>query len=263
MAQQEVNFHLLLIKGVELRVRDRGRMAEFYRRMLGWEELRAEGRQLALGSEIAQLRLAEEPGAVPRRPRTTGLYHAAFLFRSRRALAEKIALLVERRWPLHGLVDHGVSEALYLSDPEGNGVELTVDKPYAEWPVRGNRLAMYTQPLSLEHFVQEGLATNPAGAEAPPIIGHLHLSVGDLEQARGFFAGKLGLKVTQDTYPGALFFAKGAYHHHFAANTWAGAGAPAPLPNATGLIGWELADGSAQDMGFQRQASAAISSASR
>jgi catechol 2,3-dioxygenase len=215
--------------------------------VLGWEEVQADKRGTLLGSSTgqAQLRLVEEPGALPRRPCTTGLYHAAFLFPNRRALAEKISLLIERRWPLHGLVDHGVSEALYLNDPEGNGVELTVDKPYAEWPFRASRLAMFSEPLSLECFVQEGLAQSAGATGTTPVIGHLHLSVGDLEKAETFLVEELGLKVTQDTFPGALFFAKGEYHHHFAANIWAGAGAPAPAPNATGLIGWEMMDGSA------------------
>jgi catechol 2,3-dioxygenase len=246
MAQQNPQFHQPLIRQVELRVRDRDRMAGFYRQVLGFEEVRAEGRQTLLGSPAgqAQVLLVEAPGARLRRPHTTGLYHAAFLFPGRRALARRVGLLLERRWPLHGLVDHGVSEALYLSDPEGNGIELAVDKPYEKWPFRGGRLAMFTEPLSPECFAQEGLAQPADRAGEAPIIGHLHLSVGDLEEARAFFVKGLGLQVTQDTYPGALFFAKGAYHHHFAANTWAGAGAPPPAPDTAGLIGWEMADGS-------------------
>jgi len=245
VAAHETQFHQPLIRQIELRVRDLARMAGFYQEVLGLEPVREEGGQTLLESPVgqAQVLLVESPGARPRRPHTTGLYHAAFLFPSRRALAGRIAFLLEKRWPLHGLVDHGVSEALYLSDPEGNGLELTADKPYEEWPFRGEKLAMFTEPLSPERYVQEGLA-GPASGEGAPLIGHLHLSVGDLEKARSFFVEGLGLQITQDTYPGALFFAKGAYHHHFAANTWAGTGAPAPGPNTVGLISWELADGS-------------------
>ncbi len=244
MTHKETNMHLPLITRIDLRVRDRARMVDFYRSILGLEIVYEDQGEMLLSSatDEAQVRLVEEPDAAIRRPHTTGLYHVAFLFPTRRALAQKISMLIEMGWPLHGLVDHGVSEALYLSDPEGNGLEFAVDRPYSAWPLQGGKVAMYTESLSVERFLQEGMSETPHPPEAPPIIGHVHLSVADLAEAEAFFVGELGLKVTQNTYPGALFFAKGAYHHHFAANTWARAKMSPSELKQTGLIGCQLAD---------------------
>lgn len=244
MTRKETNMHLPLIRRIDLRVRDRVRMVDFYRSVLGLEIAYENQGETLLSSaaDEAQVRLVEEPGAAIRRPHTTGLYHAAFLFPTRCALAQKVSLLIEMGWPLHGLVDHGVSEALYLNDPEGNGLEFAVDKPYSAWPLQGGKVAMYTESLPVERFLEEGMSETPHPPEVPPIIGHVHLSVANLVEAEAFFVGELGLTVTQSTYPGALFFAKGAYHHHFAANTWARAKMSPSKLKQTGLIGCQLVE---------------------
>ncbi len=135
--------------------------------------------------------------------------------------------LAERAWPLQGLSDHGVSESLYLADPDANGLELYADRPAAVWPRREGRPAMFTARLNVEDL----LATAPdrRAAALPPAtrLGHVHLRVRDLAAAERFYTGELPLQVTSRDFPGARFFAAGDYHHHVGANTWGVTGPPA------------------------------------
>ena len=162
-----------------------------------------------------------------------GLYHFALLLPDRRPLAGVFQRLLEAGVHFEGAADHGVSEALYFRDPEGNGLELYRDRPRGEWP---EGPLMFTAPLNLESL----LAENPRPAPLSPetLLGHLHLHVPDLEEAEAFFAGRLRMAVTLRTYPGALFFAWDGYHHHVGANTWAGKRL-AP-EGSTGLVGYAL-----------------------
>jgi catechol 2,3-dioxygenase len=148
----------------------------------------------------------------------------------------------EAGWRLSGASDHLVSEPLYLSDPEGNGIEIYRDRPEEDWPRSDGTVQMATMPLDLE-----GLLTEVAGESAAPEqisagtrIGHIHLNVADLAATESFYAGGIGLDVTVRDYPGALFLSAGGYHHHVGANTWAGEGAPPPPPDALGLDRYEL-----------------------
>jgi catechol 2,3-dioxygenase len=139
-------------------------------------------------------------------------------------------------WPLEGAADHGVSEALYLRDPEGNGIEVYRDRPDNEWPRQGERIAMVTGPLDLRALAEA--APGPAPLPAGTRLGHIHLHVADLSASGGFYRERLGLQVTQSDYPGALFLSLGGYHHHVGLNTWTSRRAP---EQATGLISfrWE------------------------
>lgn len=240
---------------VHLRVRDLERSLAFYRDLLGLRPVDREpgrARLSADGRPPALVVLEEDPGAVPRPARSTGLYHVAVLFPDRPGLARAFLRLARAGWPFHGFSDHGVSEAVYLSDPDGNGVELYADRPHEAWPRRGDgRLAMATRPLDVGALVAslgggdggEAGAAAGDGAAAPPgtCIGHIHLHVADLAAAEEFYAGALGLEVTQRDYPGALFFAAGGYHHHVGVNVWAGRGAPRPPEGAAGLLAYSLA----------------------
>jgi catechol 2,3-dioxygenase len=129
--------------------------------------------------------------------------------------------VAERRHPLEGASDHGVSEAIYLSDPEHNGLELYADRPPELWPRRGGNLAMFTAPLNFNALLAEA---KPAGYEyaAPPAlrIGHIHLRVSDLQRAEAFYCQALGFEIRQRDIPGALFMGREQYHHHIGANTW-------------------------------------------
>ena len=227
------------LTGLALRVRDRESALHFYRDVLGLQ-IEEQGNTLRLhpAGGASTLTLEVDPAA-PRRPaRSVGLYHFALLLPDRAALAALLRRLLEAGWPLDGAGDHGVSEALYLRDPEGNGIELARDRPREEWPRVREGVAMVTEPVDTKSL----LATAPAAAPLHPatILGHMHFSVHDLEVGETFYAGALGLNVTQRSYPGALFLAAGDYHHHLGLNTW-GSRRPAP-PGATGLLryGWRI-----------------------
>ncbi|GAA6754829.1 VOC family protein [Thermus thalpophilus] len=219
-----------------LRVRDLGAALGFYRDLLGLEveEDPPFFRLFPQGKGFC-LELHHDPKAPLRPYPSLGLYHFALLLPNRRALAGVCRRLLEAGAFFEGAADHGVSEALYFRDPEGNGLELYRDRPQGEWP-KGP--LMFTAPLNLERLLAENPKATPLAPET--LLGHLHLHVADLGEAETFFAGRLGMEVTLRTYPGALFFAWNGYHHHVGANTWAG---PRRAPEgATGLVGYTLLD---------------------
>jgi catechol 2,3-dioxygenase len=168
----------------------------------------------------------------------------------RRQLAMSLARLAARRWPLDGASDHLASEALYLSDPEGNGIEIYRDRPREDWPQRDGSLAMDTLPLDLENLLAElGDSTQVEPlAPAGTTMGHVHLQVSDLAQAEEFYVAVLGFEVTVRAYPGALFVSAGGYHHHLGLNTWHSAGSPPAPPGAAGLRSYEVVVPSADEL---------------
>jgi catechol 2,3-dioxygenase len=185
--------------------------------------------------------LHEQPGARPA-GRHAGLFHFALLYPSREELARAVQRLALTRTPISGASDHGVSEAIYLSDPDGNGIELYADRPRDAWPPAspGDRVGMFTRPLDLDDLLATVAGDEPPRhASAGLRMGHVHLHVGDLAAARDFYAGVLGFE-EMTTYPGALFVAAGGYHHHVGLNTWRGEGV-GPAPEGTvGLREWTI-----------------------
>jgi catechol 2,3-dioxygenase len=173
----------------------------------------------------------------------TGLFHLAVLLPSRRDLAVALRRLAEARVPLDGASDHLVSEALYLHDPDRNGIEIYRDRAREQWPHVGGSLEMATLPLDIDDILTQlppGSAKDafaPAGTQ----IGHVHLQVADLDAAEEFYSGVLGFDVTVKGYAGALFVSAGGYHHHIGLNTWQSLGAGAPPPGAIGLRSFEIA----------------------
>lgn len=229
------------IGGVRLQVADLDRSLAFYRDLLGFAELGRAGHTAALG--VADTRplvtLVERCGARPVRPHSRlGLFHFAILLPSRPALGSMLLHLNRQRVPL-GMSDHLVSEALYLSDPDGLGIEIYRDRPQAEWPRRGSDLAMATDPLDVESVLAEPGVGAWSGMPVGTTIGHMHLHVGDLARAEEFYSNVIGFDVTVRRYPGALFMSAGGYHHHLGTNTWA-RGAGAPEPDDAQLLHWEL-----------------------
>jgi catechol 2,3-dioxygenase len=232
----------LRLGAVHLTVTDLDRSVGFYQDSLGLRLQRRDEPVAALGAGDADLVvLHEEPGARPA-GRHAGLFHFALLHESREDLATALQRLALTRTAISGASDHGVSEALYLDDPDGNGIELYADRPREAWPPApaGERVGMYTRPLDMQ-----GLLGTVAGAE--PVrhaerglrMGHVHLHVGDIDAAREFYAGVLGFE-PMATYPGALFLAAGGYHHHLGVNTWRGEGV-GPAPEGTvGLREWTV-----------------------
>jgi catechol 2,3-dioxygenase len=227
---------------VRLAVADGDRVRDFYRDAVGLAELDPDDGVVRLGTDEEPIvELVPEPSGEPRPPGTSGLFHLAILVPSRPDLARALQRVAEAGWRLSGASDHLVSEALYLSDPEGNGIELYSDRPRDEWPVRGGEIQMATVPLDLDSLLgelhkEDATAAMPSGTR----IGHVHLNVGDLPAAEAFYSGALGFDVTVRGYPGALFVSAGGYHHHLGLNTWAGDGAPPPPAGSLGLRQFEI-----------------------
>jgi catechol 2,3-dioxygenase len=218
---------------VRLTVSDLDRSRVFYERAIGLRTTELEDGTLGLGvpGGPALLELRGDSSAPRLNRRAPGLYHLAILVPTRLDLAFALARLVQARWPLDGASDHMVSEALYLSDPDGNGIEIYRDRPRAEWRRDGDQLQMATLPLDLDDIVGQLHGAPELQAEVPvgTRIGHVHLQVSDLSEAEAFYHGVLGFDVMVRGYPGALFVSAGGYHHHIGLNTWHSAGsAPAP-----------------------------------
>ncbi len=231
------------IGAVDLVVRDLDRSLDFYKRTIGFSELGRAGGVAELGAgDRTLLRLRGEPEAPPRPPHTTGLFHFAILVPSRAELGRSLIRLAECGWRLTGASDHLVSEALYLNDPDGIGIEIYRDRPRDEWPRTGETVQMASLPLDLDDIAAE---RDPATALEPPVadgtvIGHVHLNVADLGSSEAFWCGEVGFDVTVRTYPGALFVSAGGYHHHLGLNTWNGTGVPSPPDGAVGLERFEV-----------------------
>ncbi len=222
---------------VHLTVRDLPRALAFYTGRLGLAVRdRADG-TARLGAGGPDLLVLRESPEAPRAPWATGLYHFAVLVPSRRDLARALAHLLDSRTPLSGAADHGVSEAVYLPDPEGNGIEVYRDRPRAEWPLADGGVRMTTDPLDVQGLLAEA-EDPPAAWNGLPTgtrIGHVHLRVARLDEAERFYVGVLGFDRMQLLNGSALFVSAGGYHHHLGLNTWAGVGAPPPPPGAAGL----------------------------
>ncbi len=228
---------------IDLAVAELDRSVSFYHNAVGLSELSREDGQVWMGAPNPDhpdeprpfLLLSEQPGG--RRLRgVSGLYHVALRVPTRRSLAQAIARLSDYEDNLQGVADHGVSEAVYLSDPDGIGIEIYRDRPRADWPHDAEgQIDMGTDPLDLD-AVMLTLGKQPEIPEHPQIeIGHVHLHVSNLQKAIDFYTGVLGFDLTQRYGPSAAFLSAGGYHHHVGVNIWAGEGAPQPPPDALGL----------------------------
>ncbi len=222
------------IAGIRLDVIDLAGMAAFYCEAIGLELLAADAHRARLGVRgRILLELAQRPGLHPRAPAGAGLFHVAFLLPSRADLGRWLAYAAALRLRLDGAADHLVSEAVYLHDPEGNGIEIYADRPRAAWRWQGGEVAMANDRLDMIGL--RALATTAwQGAPAGTTIGHVHLQVGEVAAAERFYVGQLGFDITRRA-PQALFLSTGGYHHHLAVNTWNSAGAPPRTPGQTGL----------------------------
>ena len=227
---------------VRLQVADLQRSLDYYGRLLGPEVLEEDGghaKLLAGGGTEPLVELHERPGAAPvPRGGRLGLFHFAILLPGRRHLGWFAEHLTRIDEPF-AASDHRVSEALYLWDPDGLGVEVYADRPRSSWKRQGRQLIVATDPLDLGAVIRAGGEGSWAGVPEGTRIGHLHLHVGDLERAERFYHQGLGLDKVVWSYPGALFLSAGGYHHHLAVNTWA-RGAPPPEENEARLLEWEL-----------------------
>ncbi|PZQ52490.1 MAG: glyoxalase [Rhodovulum sulfidophilum] len=219
---------------VVLTVHDLDKLSDFYQRAVGLERLSSDGESASLGAGGRQLlELRRDPAARFAGHREAGLFHTAFLLPSREDLGALLNAYAKRNARIQGASDHAVSEALYLSDPEGNGIEIYSDRPRDVWPRGAAGIEMTTEPLDLADLMRS--ATGEwNGAPAGTVVGHVHLRVGAIPEAEAFYTTGLGMDLTT-RYPGGSFYASGGYHHHLATNVWSSRGAaPRDLP-ATGL----------------------------
>jgi catechol 2,3-dioxygenase len=233
------------VGAVRLTVSDLGRSQEFYERALGLRGVELEDGALGLHAEGAGDPLVElhgDPSAPRLNRRATGLFHLALLYPTRRDLAFALARLAQAGWGLDGASDHLVSEALYLSDPDGNGIELYRDRPRGEWSYRDGALQMATLRLDLDSLVDEirGAGELSTSAPAGTRMGHVHLQVSELEQTEAFYSGVLGFDVVVRGYPGALFVSAGGYHHHLGLNTWNSVDSGPAVAGAVGLRSFDV-----------------------
>lgn len=217
----------LQLRSIHLSVSDLSRSVDFYARQLGFVVLRETGNRVELSTSRASvpeplLVLSEKRSAFPAVPESAGLFHAALLFPSRAALAGWLRHAIHAQVAFDGFCDHGVSEAIYLSDPDGNGLEFYVDRPKEAWPREDGQLAMGTRPLDVPAL----LATEAPGSNRDVALlagahwGHFHLRVTNLDTSEKFYSNALGVTLTQRYGTSARFLAADDYHHHLGLNVW-------------------------------------------
>jgi len=228
------------VGAVHLQISDLPRSLEYYQTVLGMDVLeRAPGRaSIGVKGAAPLTYLIEKKGVapVPRRGRF-GLYHFAVLLPDRAALG-RFAAHVLRLGLRPGMADHAVSEALYLSNPDGLGIEVYADRPRATWAYRAQELVMTTEHLDVGSLIAAGEANDWSRAPEATTMGHVHLHVGDLAKAEAFYHRALGFDKTLWSYPGALFLSAGGYHHHLGTNVWSAG--PSASPDEARLLEWEL-----------------------
>lgn len=225
---------------VVLTVKNLDAVQSFYEKAVGLHVLRRDGESAELGAgRDVLLELRRDASARFRSPREAGLFHTAFLLPSRGDLGRWVRHAAATRAPVVGASDHAVSEAIYLSDPEGNGVEIYVDRPASTWRRNGHEVEMTTEQLDIDDLVAQAGTRAWAGFPEGSTVGHVHLQVGAIPTAEAFYAGVLGFDLTC-RYPGGSFYASDGYHHHLATNVWNSRGAgPRELPS-TGLAEFEI-----------------------
>ena len=232
---------------VTLTSTDAESLGRFYADVVGLETLAWIGEELVLGvrdetgAPRELVRIVHDPDA-PRVRGVNGLFHLALLLPEQRDLGHAVRRVVEGGWQLTGASDHFVSEALYLRDPEGNGIEIYRDRPRSEWRWDGEEVEMGTVALDLQAVVDAAAADAVIERRVPPgtTMGHVHLAIADLEPAEPFYRDVLGLDVTARYARQATFLSWGGYHHHLGMNTWGGHGLIPPPPGVTGLRTFEL-----------------------
>jgi catechol 2,3-dioxygenase len=228
------------VGAVHLQVSDLSRSLAYYERVLGLHPRDITATSAALtahGDERPLVTLVTGPGVRAARRGAFGLFHFAILLPERAALGRFAAHLASLNMRV-GMADHSVSEALYLSDPDGLGIEVYVDRRRENWQINGRELAMTTDPLDIDSVLASGRGEPWIGAPAGTTMGHVHLHVGSLEQAEAFYHRALGFDKTVWNYPGALFMSAGGYHHHLGTNVWSNG--PSPAPDQARLLEWEL-----------------------
>jgi catechol 2,3-dioxygenase len=225
---------------VHLQVSDLQQSLAYYEDVLGLRPRDITKSSAALGADKDErllVTLQSRPGVTRARRGAFGLYHFAILLPDRAALGRFAAHLASLEVRV-AMADHLVSEALYLWDPDGLGIEVYADRPRESWQQHGRELAMTTDPLDIQSVIASGRGERWAGPPLGTTMGHVHLHVGGLEEAEAFYHRALGFDKTVWSYPGALFMSAGGYHHHLATNVWSPG--PSPAADQARLLEWEL-----------------------
>lgn len=236
------NFHQkpnIFVGEVTIKVKSLEYALTFYQTIIGFQVLEKTDRKAVLttNGKTPLLTLEQPDDVIPKAEGRSGLYHFAILLPTRADLSVFLRHLLQTGYPL-GAADHYVSEALYLNDPDGNGIEVYRDRPSAQWKWNNGLVEMATEQLDGDGILAESDA-EWNGLPADTVMGHIHLHVADLKKAEEFYTKGLGFKIVS-YYPQAAFVSTGSYHHHIAINTWQGEGAPAAPKNSVGLNWYTL-----------------------
>lgn len=222
---------------VHLKVTELERSLTFYKEIIGLKVLSQTEKSAILTADgkTPLVTIGEPDGVTSKESRRSGLYHFALLLPSRADLAACLKHLVESGYPLQGASDHLVSEAIYLGDPDGNGIEIYADRPAERWQWMNDSIEMDTVALDVEDLFSQWKGGEWQGLPAGTIMGHIHLHVADLREAERFYCEGLGFEIVTRYGGQALFISTGKYHHHIGLNTWNGVGASAPSNTSAGL----------------------------
>ncbi|MBT2637841.1 MULTISPECIES: VOC family protein [unclassified Bacillus (in: firmicutes)] len=240
-----MSFHqppVTFVGRVNLKVQSLERSLAFYQEVIGFKvfEKTDKSAKLTADGKTVLLSIEQPSDVIPKKGRTTGLYHFALLLPDRADLAKILKHFLQNGYPLQGASDHLVSEALYLADPDGNGIEIYTDRPSSKWEWNEQHVVMATQALDAENLLAEGKEQTWNDLPAGTVMGHIHLHVAELAKTEEFYTKGLGFEVVSRYGPQALFISSGKYHHHIGLNTWNGAGAPKPPANSAGLESYTL-----------------------
>ncbi len=250
----------LRVGKVTLTVLDLDAVRDFYQRAIGLELLSGDAAVALLGAGgVGFLELRRDAAARLGTRREAGLFHTAFLLPTRADLGRWMREASAQGLRIDGAADHVVSEAIYLADPEGNGIEIYRDRAPADWTWAGDEVVMRNDRLDLNELASAGGAEPWRGAPAGTVVGHVHLQVGEFAAAEAFYAGALGLDITC-RYPGATFYSSGRYHHHIATNIWNSRGAPVRSGPVTGIAEVELLAADSQTLYAARAGIGALAS---
>ncbi|MDD3067744.1 MAG: VOC family protein [Acholeplasmataceae bacterium] len=229
------NHETMHFTSLTLLVKDLSRSIEFYRDILKLSVTYQDKQKIGFGANHQDtiIHLIEDRNALLQ-DITLGLYHFALLLPSEKELARTVRQLASSRYPITGASDHGVSLAIYLDDPNGNGIEIYIDQDSSVWPKENDQLQMVTLPLDIDHLMKndDGLPYDQISDQT--ILGHMHLHVNSLDEANHFYHQAIGFEITQTYMESALFLSDQGYHHHIGLNTWQ-KGAPICKPKQVGL----------------------------
>lgn len=227
----------IFVREIRLKVLDIEKSKEFYTKIMGFKVLESNKKEITFTTDGINsiLSITQPKDVVPKLPRRTGIYHFALLLPSRKDLGLFLKHIRDNDYPIIGGSNHGVSEAVYLQDPDDNGIEVYADIDSSLWKWKENQISMVSDPLDYKGIIDETGEAKWSGIPKDTIIGHIHLHVGDLEKAKDFYCNGLGFDLVMNMANSALFLSSAGYHHHIGLNIWNGINAPSLPDNSVGM----------------------------